>query len=447
VSPSRVDHDVVVVGGGIAGLGAARTMARAGLDVVVLERAGEAGGRMRSRQAWDGLWFDLGGEHLTSKDAAFMAYLREFGLEDQQVPYLATDTGMSFQIYRDGASHEFDMVRPHKMLTYGGMSRRGRAQLLKLVPAMVAQKARNGRSTSEPWRAAKVDDQSVEEWLGRLAPEFLEYAMEPMWDVVCGWDPADISRGFLLYVMTAFTQSTGFTLREGAGAITRALARVLEVRTHTTVTRVDVDDRTVEYEAHDGSRGRLRARAVLIALPGVKVRDVVAGLDPARSEFFAGVRYQAHDNCFFKLDARADDLTLPVRGFYPRKEHGELSSVGYGVVPSNPEHRVLRAGLKGRFSTALVGHSDAELEAAIMARVAEVEPALPPLVEDRLLCRWEAAIPLFYPGYLRALRQFQALDPLPGVAFAGDYLAIPMMAAAHDSGQRAATKLLDDLGS
>ena len=440
------DHDVVVVGGGIAGLGAAHTLAREGLDVVVLERESEAGGRMRSRQAWDGLWFDLGGEHLTSKDTAFLGYLREFGLEDQQVPYLDTETGMSFQIYRDGRSHEFDMVRPQKMLTYGAISPRGRAQILKLAPAMVAQMRRNGRATFEPWRAAKVDDQSVEEWLGRIAPEFLEYAMEPMWDIVCGWDPADISRGFLLYVMTAYSQSTGFTLREGAGAITRALAGALNVRSGTAVTRVDVAGRSVEYESTDGTRGEVRARAILVALPGTEVRGVVDGLDVPRADFFAGVRYQAHDNCFFKLNEKADELDLPDRGFYPRKEHGELSGIGYAVVPSSPEHKVLRTGLKGRFSTELADRSDDELEAAIMARVAEVAPEIPPLVEDRVLCRWKAAIPVFYTGYLRALARFQALEPLPGVAFAGDYLAIPSMAAAHDSGQKAAAKLLVDLG-
>jgi oxygen-dependent protoporphyrinogen oxidase len=439
------DHDVVVVGGGIAGLGAAHTLAGEGLDVVVLERESEAGGRMRSRQAWDGLWFDLGGEHLTSKDTAFLGYLREFGLEHQQVPYLDTETGMSFQIYRDGRSYEFDMVRPQKMLTYGAISPRGRAQILKLVPAMVAQMRRNGRATFEPWRAAKVDDQSVEEWLGRIAPEFLEYAMEPMWDIVCGWDPADISRGFLLYVMTAYSQSTGFTLREGAGAITRALAGALNVRSGTVVTRVDVAGRSVEYESTDGTRGELRARAILVALPGTEVRGVVDGLDAPRADFFAGVRYQAHDNCFFKLNEKADELDLPDRGFYPRKEHGELSGIGYTVVPSSPEHKVLRTGLKGRFSTELADRSDDELEAAIMARVAEVAPEIPPLVEDRLLCRWKAAIPMFYTGYLRALERFQALEPLPGVAFAGDYLAIPSMAAAHDSGQKAAAKLLVDL--
>jgi oxygen-dependent protoporphyrinogen oxidase len=449
MSTATTDHDVVVVGGGIAGLGAAHTLAQQGVDVVVLEREAEAGGRMRSRQAWDGLWFDLGAEHLTSKDTAFLGYMQQYGLEDQKVKYLDTDTGMAFQIYRGGQSYEFDMTRPSKMLRYGAISRRGRAQIAKLLPAMVAQTLRNHGSTFEPWRAAKIDDQSVEEWVGRLAPEFLEYALEPMWDIVCGWDVSEISRGFMVYIMTAYHQSTGFTLREGAGAITRALASALDVRTGTAVTEVDVVNRTVTFEtvgaANGGRRQQLKASAVLVATPGHVVRDVVTGLDAERAAFFDGVRYQAHDNCFFKLSDKAEELDLPNRGFYPRKEHGELSGIGYGVVPSSPEHRVLRAGLKGRFSTELADRPDAELEAAIMARVSEVEPEIPPLVEDRLLCRWKAALPIFYPGYLRALDRFVELEPIPGVAFAGDYLALCATAAAHDSGQRAASKLLADL--
>ena len=444
---SRVDCDVAIVGGGIAGLGAARTLTAQGLDVVVLERGATAGGRMRSVQAWDGLWFDLGGEHLTSKDDAFLAYIEEFGLADQQVPYLATDTGMAFHIRRDGRTHELDMTHPQKILRYGAMSRRGRLQLLKLVPAAIAQMRRNRGTVWEPWRAAPVDDLSMEEWLGRKAPEFLEYAMEPIWDIVGGWDPADVSRGFLLYTMTAYNQSTGFSLREGAGAITRALASVVDVRTGVTVTRVDARERSVEFQpAGGGPTSRLDAGAVLVALPGNVVRDVVDGLDPERAAFFAGVRYQAHDNCFFKLDDRAAELDLPSRGFFPRREHGELSGIGFGPVPSAPEHRVLRAGLKGRFSTELADRPDGDLEAAIMARVSQIYPEIPPLVEDRLLCRWRAALPVYYPGYLRAMARFMALDPLPGVAFAGDYLAICGMAAAHDSGQKAAAQLAGDLG-
>src|SRR5690606_18787098 len=49
--------DVAVAGAGIAGLGAALALQDRGFEVVVLEREAEAGGRMRSAQAWDGIWF------------------------------------------------------------------------------------------------------------------------------------------------------------------------------------------------------------------------------------------------------------------------------------------------------------------------------------------------------------------------------------------------------
>lgn len=438
--------DVVVVGGGIAGLGAARTLTQHGLEVVVLEREAEAGGRMRSRQGWDGLWFDIGAEQLTSRDVPFLEMIDEFGLTDQKIGYLS-ETGTAFQIFKDGESYELDMVRPRKLLTYGAMSPWGRAQLVRMVPAMIGQMRRNRGTTFEPWRAAPLDDQSMEEWLGRIAPQFLEYAMEPMWDIVCGWDPADVSRGFLVYIMTAYRNATGLTLKTGLGAITRALSERLDVRTGTTVTRVDVNDRAVEYEpAGGGPSQRVTPDAVLVAVPGHKVQDITTGLDPERAEFFAGVRYQAHDNCYFKLDEKADELDLPNRGHYPRREHGELSGIGYGVVPTAPDHKVLRAGLKGRFSTQYAGRPDAEFEAAIMQRVAEVAPQIPPLVVDRFMCRWDAALPIFYTGYLRALGRFHAMEPLPGVAFAGDYLSLCATAAAYDSGQRAAGQISSDLG-
>ncbi len=236
-------------------------------------------------------------------------------------------------------------------------------------------------------------------------------------------------------------------LTHGVGAITRALTEVLDVRTGVSVTRIDIGERAVELEpTGGGAASRLTADAVLVALPGHKVGPLLDGVDAERAAFFAGVRYQAHDNCYFKLNDKADELDLPNRGFYPRREHGELSGLGYTVVPTNPQRKVLRTGLKGRFSTELAGRPDAELEAAIMARVSEVHPEIPPLVEDRLLNRWEAALPIFYPGYVRALEQFHRLEPIPGIAFAGDYLAMCSTAAAHESGQKAAAALLADLG-
>src|SRR5205085_9797652 len=54
--------DVVIVGAGLAGLAAARTLAAAGVDVVVLEARDRVGGRTCTRAASDGTLIDHGGQ-------------------------------------------------------------------------------------------------------------------------------------------------------------------------------------------------------------------------------------------------------------------------------------------------------------------------------------------------------------------------------------------------
>ncbi|HVB67920.1 MAG TPA: FAD-dependent oxidoreductase, partial [Acetobacteraceae bacterium] len=54
--------DVVVIGAGLAGLGAAAALRQAGARAVVLEAAGRIGGRAHTVHAPElgGAWFDLG---------------------------------------------------------------------------------------------------------------------------------------------------------------------------------------------------------------------------------------------------------------------------------------------------------------------------------------------------------------------------------------------------
>ncbi len=71
----------VVVGGGVAGLTAARDLARAGYPVVVLE-GGSTGGSVSSRTL-DGLAVDVGAEGFATRGGAVVSLLEELGLADR----------------------------------------------------------------------------------------------------------------------------------------------------------------------------------------------------------------------------------------------------------------------------------------------------------------------------------------------------------------------------
>lgn len=78
------NYDVAVVGGGIAGLVAARDVASAGLRVCVLERTDRLGGRVRA-ETLVGLPIELGAEAFATRGGAVETLLRELGLAESIV--------------------------------------------------------------------------------------------------------------------------------------------------------------------------------------------------------------------------------------------------------------------------------------------------------------------------------------------------------------------------
>lgn len=87
---------VIVVGAGISGVAAARTLVAAGLPVVVLDRGRAIGGRMASRRT-DGRVVDTGASYFTVSDPAFEQVVRDWQSRGLARPW--TDT---FVVAGDG---------------------------------------------------------------------------------------------------------------------------------------------------------------------------------------------------------------------------------------------------------------------------------------------------------------------------------------------------------
>ena len=86
---------VLVVGGGISGIAAARAVQQAGLPVLVRDRGRRLGGRMASRTT-EGRPVDTGASYFTAADPAFAAVV-----EDWQRRGLAREWTDSFTVYGD----------------------------------------------------------------------------------------------------------------------------------------------------------------------------------------------------------------------------------------------------------------------------------------------------------------------------------------------------------
>ena len=123
-----------------------------------------------------------------------------------------------------------------------------------MLPAFLRQRRETAGEYTEPWRGAWADDQSVETWLSRVNPGFLEYVVEPMFELYCGWEPHNFSKGAFLSTSLLPRLPTIWTFPKGLGTVTTALASHLDVTTEARVTSIDLerDPVTLEWE-HGGA--------------------------------------------------------------------------------------------------------------------------------------------------------------------------------------------------
>ncbi|MEA2425311.1 MAG: monoamine oxidase [Thermoleophilaceae bacterium] len=93
---SRVKTDVVIVGGGLAGLTAARALTKAGVSVLVLEARDRVGGRTFNHTLADGQPVEAGGEYVGPTQTRVLALAKSVGIGT----YPTYNTGQNVMLAR-----------------------------------------------------------------------------------------------------------------------------------------------------------------------------------------------------------------------------------------------------------------------------------------------------------------------------------------------------------
>lgn len=300
-------RDVLVVGAGISGAGFAFHAARAGRDVLVLEREPRPGGCLASESTPSGYWFELGAHTAYNSYGAFLELLEGAGLAGALQP-----RGKPVLRFLEG-----DALVPGKNL--GLLLRRfDKLELLRALPR---------------WFGARPQGLSVRQAYGRLVGE-RNYArvLGPMLSAVPSQSADEIPADMLFKrrerrkdVLRSFTLKGGLR-----GAVEGALATPgIETRTGQAVTRLERAGAGFAALLADGTR--VEARVLALAVPPRAAAELLGPLAPALAREAARLEEAAIDS--LGLVVRAGRSPLPYATFLIPLADSFQSIVTRDVVP------------------------------------------------------------------------------------------------------------------
>jgi protoporphyrinogen/coproporphyrinogen III oxidase len=446
----QVRPDVVVVGGGIAGLTAARELSGAGLSVLLLEGSPDLGGKLRLGTV-GGVRVDVGAESMLARRPEAVGLAAELGLD---VVHPATG---STQLWTRGALRplprtllgvplDLDALAATHVLSDDGLARARAETVLPLGP----------------------DDVSVAELLGsRLGHEVVDRLAEPMLGGVYAGHAANLSaaatapqvvamlreHGSLLAAAAALpapsTAPMFAGLEGGLGLLPRALADAggFEIRTSATVR---VLERTSSgFRLTVGSTRTpevIETGRVVLAVPGPPGARLLADVAPEAAAALGAVDYASMAVITIAVPTLevGDSSGFLVPAVDGRRIKASTYSFNkWAWVGAASELRILRASIGRHREEASLQASDEELVAHVVEDLSTAtgQPIRP---VDALVHRWGGALPQYAVGHLdRVARIRAAVAAVPGLAVCGaayDGVGIPAVIA---SARRAAASVVE----
>ncbi len=423
--------DIVIVGGGIAGLAAAWELRASGRTVRVLEAAPRPGGVILTEQI-DGFTIDAGPDALLIQKPAAIALCKELGLGDRLVPTLKPRTAF---ILRRGRF----MTLPEASVL--GIPTRIRPMITTRLFSWPG-KIRMGLELFIPPRRDGADE-SIGSWTRRrLGEEAVTYLAEPLLAGIHAGEVERLSmrtlfprlmdaeqkhgsviRAFRSLQMPTSPDGAFMSLPGGIGELLQALVAQLPAGTIACGTAVDRIEGRGPFTITAGS-ATLEAGAVIVSTPAYVAERVMGGIDPELARLCGGTPYAS--TATVALGYRRAQVRHDLRGsgfVVPRAERKTLmagswvSSKWPGRAPEG--HVLLRGFIGGAGDPHQLDKPDDQL-----AREAHAEFAalLGITGEPRLtrVYRWTRQSPQLEVGHQERLAEIdRRLAAYPALAVSG----------------------------
>ncbi|XP_061647755.1 amine oxidase [flavin-containing] isoform X1 [Phyllopteryx taeniolatus] len=261
-------YDVIVVGGGISGLSAAKLLLESGLSPVVLEARDRVGGRTFTTRNKETKWVDLGGAYVGPTQNRILRLAKQYGVETYKV-----NEQERLVHYVDGKSSSFKASFPPM---WNPVVKLDFTNLFRTLDQMGSEIPRDA-----PWKAPRAEEwdkmsmrQLIENvcWTSaarRFATLFVNVNVTS--------EPHEVSAlWFLWYIkqsggtMRIFSTTNGGQERKfvgGSGQISECMARELgdRVKLQSPVYRIDQSGEAVLVETTD--KQIYVAKYVIVATP------------------------------------------------------------------------------------------------------------------------------------------------------------------------------------